>query len=154
MRWVRHVVHMENRRGAYWIVVGKTEGERTLQRLRHRWDNNIIVDLWEIGWNGHGLALAGCIQGKWWAAVNTVICVWVSLNTGSLLTKRGTVSFSRTLTSGVSYLDCRYHLKESIMTMHTYIHTYIHEYIHTYIHTYLSTYIRTLHGFLRMSQRQ
>jgi len=40
---------MENRRGAYWIVVGKPEGKRPLQRLRHRWDNNIVVDLQEIG---------------------------------------------------------------------------------------------------------
>jgi len=39
---------MENRRGAYWLVVGKPEGKRPLQRLRHRWDDNIIVDLQEI----------------------------------------------------------------------------------------------------------
>jgi len=39
---------MENRRGAYWIVVEKPEGKRPLQSLRHRWDDNIIVVLQEI----------------------------------------------------------------------------------------------------------
>jgi hypothetical protein len=54
MRWVGLVVHMEDRRGAYWILVGKPEGKRPLQRLRHRWEDNIIVDLQEIGWTRLG----------------------------------------------------------------------------------------------------
>jgi len=40
---------MENRRDAYWIVVENSEGKRPLQRLRHRWDDNTVVDLQEIG---------------------------------------------------------------------------------------------------------
>jgi hypothetical protein len=33
--------------------VGKPEGKRPLGRLRRRWENNIIMDLQEVGW-GHG----------------------------------------------------------------------------------------------------
>jgi len=33
------------RRGAYWALVGKLEGNRSLGRFRHRWEINIKVDL-------------------------------------------------------------------------------------------------------------
>jgi hypothetical protein len=33
------------RRGAYRVLVGKPEGRRTLERPRHRWENNIKTDL-------------------------------------------------------------------------------------------------------------
>jgi hypothetical protein len=37
---------------AYGILVGKLEGKRPLGRPRHRWVDNIKIDLREIGWNG------------------------------------------------------------------------------------------------------
>jgi hypothetical protein len=40
---------MGETRNAYKILVGKPEGKRPLQRLRHRWDNNIRMDLREVG---------------------------------------------------------------------------------------------------------
>jgi hypothetical protein len=36
-------------RGAYNILVGKPEGRRPLRRPRRRWEDNIEMDLWEIG---------------------------------------------------------------------------------------------------------
>jgi hypothetical protein len=39
-------------RNAYKILVGKPEGKRPLRRPRHRWADNIEMDLTEIGWNG------------------------------------------------------------------------------------------------------
>jgi hypothetical protein len=39
-------------RNVYKIVVGKPEGERPLRRSRHRWKDNIRMDLREIGWKG------------------------------------------------------------------------------------------------------
>jgi hypothetical protein len=36
-------------RGAYNISVGRPEGRRPLGRPRHRWEDNIKMDLWEIG---------------------------------------------------------------------------------------------------------
>jgi hypothetical protein len=37
------------RRGVYRVLVGKPEGKRPLGRLRHRWVDNIRVDLQEVG---------------------------------------------------------------------------------------------------------
>jgi hypothetical protein len=36
-------------RGAYNILVGRPEGRRPLVRSRRRWEDNIKMDLWEIG---------------------------------------------------------------------------------------------------------
>jgi hypothetical protein len=49
MRWVGHVVHMGEVRGAYNILVGKPEGRRPLGRPRRRWEDNIKMYLGEIG---------------------------------------------------------------------------------------------------------
>jgi hypothetical protein len=40
--------------GVYRVLVGKPEGWRSLGRLRHRWEDNINIDVQEVGW-GHGL---------------------------------------------------------------------------------------------------
>jgi hypothetical protein len=42
------------KRKAYRILVGNTEGKRPLGRPRRRWAGNIKMDLREIGWNGIG----------------------------------------------------------------------------------------------------
>ena len=47
MRWVGHVARMRDRRGAYRVVVG-----RQLGRLGRSWDDNIKIDLQEVGWGG------------------------------------------------------------------------------------------------------
>jgi hypothetical protein len=46
---------MGERRNAYRILVGKPEGNKSLGRPRHRWANNIKMDLREIGWDGMDL---------------------------------------------------------------------------------------------------
>jgi hypothetical protein len=49
MRWVGHVARMGEKRNAYKILVGKPEGKRPLGRPRRRWEDNIRIDLREIG---------------------------------------------------------------------------------------------------------
>jgi hypothetical protein len=49
MRWAGHVARMGEVRGAYNILVGKPEGRRPLGRPRRRWEDNIKMDLREIG---------------------------------------------------------------------------------------------------------
>jgi len=38
------------RRGAYKFLVGQSEGNRLLERPRHRWEDNIKKDLQDVGW--------------------------------------------------------------------------------------------------------
>jgi hypothetical protein len=40
---------MGERRGAYKILVGKPEGKRPIGRHRRRWEDNIKLDLQEVG---------------------------------------------------------------------------------------------------------
>jgi hypothetical protein len=43
---------MGERRGAYRALVEKPEGRRPLERPRRRWEDNIKMDLREVGWGG------------------------------------------------------------------------------------------------------
>jgi len=57
MRGAGHVAHMGDKRGVYRFLLGKPEGRRPLGRSRHRWVDNIRMDLQEVGygymdWNG------------------------------------------------------------------------------------------------------
>jgi hypothetical protein len=48
VRWVGHVVRMGERRGIYRVLVVKPEGKRPLGKPRHRWEDNIKMDLQEV----------------------------------------------------------------------------------------------------------
>ena len=48
LRWVGYVTRMG--RGAYRVLVGKSEGRRQLERSRRRWEDNIEMDLREVRW--------------------------------------------------------------------------------------------------------
>ena len=62
MRWAGHVARMGERRGVYRVLVGKPEGKRPLGRPRHRWEDNIKMNLQDVG--GCGLDRAGSGQGQ------------------------------------------------------------------------------------------
>jgi len=52
MSWAGHVACMGERRGVYRVLVGKPEGKRPLGRPRLRWEDNIKMDLQEVGCRG------------------------------------------------------------------------------------------------------
>ena len=52
MRWARHVARMGERRGVYRVQVGKPEGKRPHGRPRRTWEDNIKMDLQEMGFVG------------------------------------------------------------------------------------------------------
>ena len=51
LRWVGHVARMEEGRSAFKILTGKPTGKRPLRRPRRRWEDDIRMDLEEIGIN-------------------------------------------------------------------------------------------------------
>jgi hypothetical protein len=55
-RWAGHVAYMEAMMDAYNIFLGRPEGKRPLRRPRHRWEDNIRMDL-RVG--GCGLDASG-----------------------------------------------------------------------------------------------
>ena len=53
MRWVGHIARMEESTDAYRVFFfggGGSEGKRPLGGPRHRWEDNIRIDLQEVGW--------------------------------------------------------------------------------------------------------
>jgi len=56
---VRHMACMENRMGAYRVLVGRPEGNRPLGKYRHRWEENIKVYLQNMRWGRHRLHRSG-----------------------------------------------------------------------------------------------
>jgi hypothetical protein len=78
MRWAGYVARMGEVRGAYNILVGRPEGRRPLGRSRRRWEDNIKMQLREIGF---GVAdwIRLVQERDWWRAlVNTVMHLPVS----------------------------------------------------------------------------
>ena len=50
--------------------MGKPEGKRPLGRPRHRWEDNIKMDLQEVGCGGMDLIELAQDRDRWWAIVN------------------------------------------------------------------------------------
>ena len=68
-----HVAHMEEGRGVHKVLVGKPEGKRPLGRPRRRWEDNIKMDLEEVGRGcGDRMELAQD-RDRWRALVSTVM---------------------------------------------------------------------------------
>jgi hypothetical protein len=72
MRWAGHVAHMEEGRGVYRILAGKPEGKRPVGRPRRRWEDNIKLDLWEIGIDGVNWIRLAQDRVQWRTFVNMV----------------------------------------------------------------------------------
>ena len=51
MRWVGHVARMGERRGVYRVLVGRPEGKRLFGRPGRKLEDNIKMDLEEVGWS-------------------------------------------------------------------------------------------------------
>ena len=73
LRWAGHVARMEQSKNAYRVLVGKPEGKRPLGRPRRRWEDNIEMDLREMGCNpGEWIDLAED-RDQWLAYVRAVM---------------------------------------------------------------------------------
>jgi hypothetical protein len=73
LRWAGHVARMGEGRGVDRVLVGKPKGRRPLGRPSHRWEDNIRIDLREVG--------CGCVdwmeltqdRDRWSALVSAVM---------------------------------------------------------------------------------
>jgi hypothetical protein len=54
MRWAGHVARTGEDRGVHRVLVGKPEGKRPLGRPRRRWENNIKMNLQDVGGDRRG----------------------------------------------------------------------------------------------------
>jgi hypothetical protein len=73
MRWVGYVVRMGEGRGVYRVLVGRPVGKRPLGRPTRRWEDNIKMDLGEIGIDGANWIRLAQDRIQWRAFVNTVM---------------------------------------------------------------------------------
>jgi hypothetical protein len=64
---------MSEGRGVYRVLVARPEGKRPLRRPRHRWENNIKLDLTDIGIDGTKWIRPPQDRVQWRAFVNTVM---------------------------------------------------------------------------------
>jgi hypothetical protein len=73
MRWAGHVARMGKGRGVCRILVGRPEGKRPLGRPKRRWEDNIKLDLMDIGIDGANWIRLAQDRARWRASVNTVM---------------------------------------------------------------------------------
>jgi hypothetical protein len=73
MRWAGHVVRIGEVTGAYNILVGRPDGRGPLGRLRHRWEDNIKMDLPKIVFGDVDWIHWAQDTDRWRALVNTVM---------------------------------------------------------------------------------
>ena len=73
MRWAGHVARMDEGRGVHKVSAGKPEGKRPLGRSRRRWEDNIKMDLQEVGRGcGDWMELTQD-RDRWRALVSTIM---------------------------------------------------------------------------------
>jgi hypothetical protein len=73
MRWAGHVARMGEGKGVYRVLVGRPEGKRPLGRPRRMWEDNINLDLREIGIDGANWIERAQDRVQWRVFVNTVM---------------------------------------------------------------------------------
>ena len=71
--WAGHVARMEEGRRAFKILTVKPTGRRPLGRPRRRWEDNIRMDLEEIGINGGNWVDLAQDRNYWRALVNVAL---------------------------------------------------------------------------------
>ena len=72
MIWAGHVARMGEGRGVHRVLVGKCEGKR-LGRPRRRWEDNIKMDLQEVGRGCEDWMVLAQDRERWRALVSTVM---------------------------------------------------------------------------------
>ena len=72
MRWAGHVARMREGRGVYRVLVGKPKGKRPRGRPRRRWEDNIRMDLQDVGLGYEDWIGLAQDRDRWRALVSAV----------------------------------------------------------------------------------
>jgi hypothetical protein len=72
MKWARHAARMGEEIKVYKVLVGKPEGKRPLGRLRRMWEDEVKMDLREIGLGGVDWIRLAQDRDQWRAVVSAV----------------------------------------------------------------------------------
>ncbi|KAJ4450648.1 hypothetical protein ANN_02077 [Periplaneta americana] len=78
LRWAGHVAHMGESRNAYRVLVGRPEGKRPLGRPRRRWEDNIKMDLREVGYDDRDWINLAQDRDRWRAYVRAAMNLRIS----------------------------------------------------------------------------
>ena len=73
MRWAGRVARVMEMRGIFRVLLWKPEGKRPLGRPRRRWEDNIKMDLLEVGCGGMDWIELAQDRDRWRALVNAVM---------------------------------------------------------------------------------
>jgi hypothetical protein len=73
VRRAGHVAHIGDKRGVYKILVGKPWGKRPLGRPRRRWEDDIKMDIQEVGCGSMDWIELAQDRDRWWALVAVVM---------------------------------------------------------------------------------
>ncbi|KAJ4428113.1 hypothetical protein ANN_24127 [Periplaneta americana] len=73
LRWAGHVARMGESRNAYRVLVGRPEGKRPLGRPKRRWEDNIKMDLREVGYDGRDWSNLAQDRDQWRAYVRAAM---------------------------------------------------------------------------------
>jgi hypothetical protein len=71
--WAWYAAHLGEKRNAYRILMGKSEGTITLEIPRRRWEDNFKMDLREIEWGGMDWLPPTQNGDQWRALLNTIM---------------------------------------------------------------------------------
>jgi hypothetical protein len=85
MSWAGNVARMWEGRGVHRVLVGRSERKRPLERPRLRWEDNITLDLREIGIDGANWIRLDQDEVQWRFFVNTVLNLHVPYRTQAVL---------------------------------------------------------------------